>query len=110
MPSLTTIYGTGAAIGTVAAFVAAYVGHKIYPIQTGGSITSVIEDTKNLLTKGVETVKEAVTKPTTQPLNTDVEPLTPAVEEQPLPSIEVPANPEVQPSPEVVEPTVPQLG
>lgn len=102
MPSLTTIYGTGAAIGTVAAFVAAYVGHKIYPIQTGGSITSVIEDTKNLLAKGVETVKEAVNKPATQPLNTDVEPLTPAVEEQPLPSVEI------QPSAEVS--AVPQLG
>ena len=88
MASLTTIYGTGAAIGTVAAFVAAYVGHKIYPIQTGGSIESVFEDTKNLLTKGVETVKEAVTKPVTQPLNTDVEPPKPPVEESKLPEVQ----------------------
>jgi len=86
MVSLTTIYGTSAAIGTVAAFVAAYVGHKIYPIQTGGSIASVIETVKQ---KASEVV-EQVTKPVEQPLNTDVTPLEAPVEETPLPSLELP--------------------
>ena len=86
MASLTTIYGAGAAIGTVAAFAAAYVGNSIYPIQTGGSVQSVIETVTN-------TVKEATEKlvtPPQQPLNTDVTPLEPPVEEAPLPSIELP--------------------
>ncbi len=88
MASLTTIYGVGAAIGTVAAFLAAYVGNSIYPIQTGGSIQSVIESVTN-------TVKEATEKLTTpaqQPLNTDVTPLEAPVEEAPLPSVEVPTQ------------------
>lgn len=93
MVSLTTIYGTGAALGTVAAFLAAYVGHTIYPIQTGGSVQSVIETIKQKAAEVVETV----TTPATQPLNTDVTPLEPPVEETPLPSIEVPTP---QPSPE----------
>lgn len=87
MASLTTIYGVGAAIGTVAAFLAAYVGNTIYPIQTGGSIASVIESVTN-------TVKEAtenLTTPPQQPLNTDVTPLEAPVEEAPLPSVEVPS-------------------
>lgn len=85
MVSLTTIYGTGAAIGTVAAFVAAYVGHKIYPIQTGGSIESVIETVKNT----VKEVTEKVAAPPQQPLNTEVTPLEAPVEETPLPSVDL---------------------
>lgn len=86
MASLTTIYGVGAALGTVAAFLAAYVGNSVYPIQTGGSISSVIESVTN-------TVKEATEKLTTppqQPLNTDVTPLEAPVEEAQLPSVELP--------------------
>lgn len=85
MASLSTIYGAGAAIGTVAAFVAAYVGHKIYPIQTGGSIESVIETVKNT----VKEVAEKATTPAQQPLNTDVTPLEAPVEETPLPSVDL---------------------
>ena len=86
MASLTTIYGAGAAIGTVAAFAAAYVGNSIYPIQTGGSVQSVIETVTNTVKEATETL----TTPPQQPLNTDVTPLEPPVEEAPLPSIELP--------------------
>ena len=85
MASLTTIYGAGAAIGTVAAFVAAYVGHTIYPIQTGGNLASVIETVTNT----VKEVTENVTTPAQQPLNTEVTPLEPPVEETPLPSVDL---------------------
>ena len=88
MVSLTTIYGTGAAVGTIAAFLAAYVGHTIYPIQTGGNLTSAIETVKQ---KATELVQQ-VSKPVEQPLNTDVAPLEPPVEEQPLPQVEIPAQ------------------
>ena len=85
MASLTTIYGAGAAIGTVAAFVAAYVGHTIYPIQTGGNLASVIETVTNT----VKDVTEKVTAPAQQPLNTEVTPLEAPVEETPLPSVDL---------------------
>lgn len=88
MASLTTIYGAGAAIGTVAAFLAAYVGNTIYPIQTGGSVASVVE----MVTNKVKEVTEKVTAPVQQPLNTEVTPLEPPVEEQPLPQVEVPSS------------------
>ena len=93
MVSLSTVYGIGAALGTVTAFLAAYAGHKIYPIQTGGSITSVIED----VTSQVKQAAEDFMKPTAeQPLNTDVTPLEPPVEEQSLPQVELPSTqPEV---------------
>ena len=85
MASLTTIYGAGAAIGTVAAFAAAYVGNKIYPIQTGGNLASVIETVTNT----VKEVTEKVTAPVEQPLNTEVTPLEPPVEETALPSVDL---------------------
>lgn len=86
MVSLTTIYGAGAAIGTIAAFAAAYVGHTIYPIQTGGNLASVIETVTNT----VKEATQAVTTPPQQPLNTEVTPLEPPVEETALPSVELP--------------------
>lgn len=86
MASLSTIYGASAAIGTVAAFLAAYLGHTIYPIQTGGSIASAIES----VTEKVKEVTESITKPVEQPLNTEVAPLEPPVEEEPLPQVELP--------------------
>lgn len=92
MVSLSTIYGAGAAIGTVAAFLAAYVGHTIYPIQTGGNLASVIETVTDSVTKATEAVTDAVTTPPTQPLNTEVTPLEPPVEEQPLPQVELPST------------------
>jgi hypothetical protein len=99
MVSLTTIYGSAAALGTVAAFLAAYVGHTIYPIQTGGSVASVIETVKQKAAEVVNTV----TKPAVQPLNTDVTPLEPPVEETPLPSVDLsPQNNPFQPPAEQV--------
>lgn len=86
MASLTTIYGLGAAIGTVAAFGAAYVGNLVYPIQTGGNIASAIETVTNT----VREATEQLTTPPQQPLNTDVTPLEPPVEEASLPSVELP--------------------
>jgi hypothetical protein len=86
MASLTTIYGVGAAIGTVAAFLAAYVGNSIYPIQTGGDIQSAIETVTNT----VQEATEKLTTPVQQPLNTEVTPLEAPVEEAPLPSVELP--------------------
>lgn len=86
MASLTTIYGTGAAIGTVAAFVAAYVGHSVYPIQTGGNLSEVV----NTITETVKSVGETIITPPEQPLNTEVTPLEPPVEEQSLPQVELP--------------------
>lgn len=94
MVSLTTIYGVGASLGTIAAFVAAYVGHRIYPIQTGGTLTEVVEAVKEKASEVVDKVTETVSTPPEQPLNTDVTPLEPPVEEQPLPQVELPA-PEV---------------
>lgn len=96
MPSLSTIYGASAAVGTIAAFLAAYLGHTIYPIQTGGSLTSMIETVKDK----VNDVVESVSKPVEQPLNTEVAPLEPPVEEQPLPQVELPASEPEVPAPE----------
>jgi NADPH:quinone reductase-like Zn-dependent oxidoreductase len=103
MASLSTIYGASAAIGTVAAFLAAYLGHTIYPIQTGGSIASVIES----VTEKVKEVTEDIAKPVEQPLNTEVTPLEPPVEEQPLPQVELPPVLE-EPTPLAEEPVVEQ--
>lgn len=85
MASLSSIYGIGAAIGTIAAFVAAYVGHTIYPIQTGGNVQSVIET----VTEKANDIVENISKPAEQPLNTEVTPLEAPVEEQPLPQVDL---------------------
>jgi hypothetical protein len=103
MASLTTIYGASAAIGTVAAFLAAYVGHTIYPIQTGGNLMSAIET----VTQKAAEFKEMITKPVEQPLNTEVTPLEPPVEEEPLPQVELP--PENIPASETAPPVVEQV-
>lgn len=87
MSSLSTVYGIGAALGTVTAFIAAYAGHKIYPIQTGGNITSAIENVKNTVQQAAENFMKP--KVEEQPLNTDVTPLEPPVEETQLPEVDL---------------------
>lgn len=97
MVSLSTVYGISAALGTVTAFLAAYTGHTIYPIQTGGSIASAIEN----VTEQVKRAAEDFMKPAPeQPLNTEVTPLEPPVEEQHLPQVELPTPSEQQPATE----------
>ena len=136
MVSLTTIYGTGAAIGTVAAFVAAYVGHKIYPIQTGGNNNIVfnindLSDVKSTLTPFIGNDKadfvqnkanelynsiKNLTAPPQQPLNTEVTPLEAPVKESSFPQVELSTvqptapPPSAPPIEEESEPTAPQFG
>lgn len=107
MVSLSTIYGVGAGIGTITAFVAAYVGHRIYPIQVGGNLTDVVNKVTETVSDAVEKVKETVTTPTEQPLNTEVEPLEAPVQEESLPQVELPTEPIAEQSQIEAPPTEP---
>jgi hypothetical protein len=94
MVSLSTVYGLTIVLGTLAAIGSAFVGTKVYPIQTGGTLEMALAPAAAILPTVTAALKSATPK---EELKTEVEtPLEPEpeVKEEPLPSVEQPPQDE----------------
>lgn len=89
MVSLSTVYGLTIVLGTLAAMGSAFVGTKVYPIQTGGTIEAALAPAAAIIPAVTAALKSATPAPKEEPLKTETVPLEaeiPAQEE--LPSVE----------------------
>lgn len=100
MVSLSTVYGLTIVLGTLAAIGSAFVGTKIYPIQTGGTLEAALAPAAAIIptvtaalksaTPAEEPLKTEVTSKIEEPLKTEV---TSKIETQEdLPSMEEPTT------------------
>ncbi len=118
MVNLSTIYGVTIVLGSLAAMGSAYVGTKVYPIQTGGDPLAGPATLAAAVTGAFAAAEKALT-PSPEPLSTETvkeqppapiveeTPPTPAVEETPPVVEETPPTPAVEETPPVVEETPP---
>ncbi len=91
MVSLSTVYGLTIVLGTLAAIGSAFVGTKVYPIQTGGTLEMALAPAAAILPTVTAALKSATPK---EELKTEVE--TPLeTEPEPLPSVEQPPQEEL---------------
>ncbi len=70
MVSLSTVYSLSIVLGSIAGMAAAFVGTKVYPIQSGGGdiqtdIQEVVENVKEQLTPAPEPLAVETTTPVT---------------------------------------------
>jgi len=81
MVSLSTIYGVSIVLGSLAAIGSAFVGTKVYPIQSGGDPLAGATALAATLTGAFAAAEEAI-KPAPEPLATET------VKEEPTPAPE----------------------
>jgi hypothetical protein len=99
MVSLSTVYGISIVLGSLAAIGSAFVGTKVYPIQTGGDPLAGPAILGATITGAFAAAKEAL-EPKPEPLAVETTPEVPTPTAPEIPSKEIP---------EVPTPTAPEI-
>jgi hypothetical protein len=100
MSSLSTVYGISIVLGSLAAIGAAYLGTKIYPVQSAIPPVDIVTAVKEAVTDATTPAPEPLSTevdtpaPVSEPVETEVEEAPPVTEESAPPAVEssVPEN------------------